>query len=206
MSTVAVFLEYLPTLGVVRVFIPSPWVDPASTLSVLWQSVEGSDSLIAVFSLPHHLPTSSSPPLPPTIDTNQARKVTVTLPRGVPLLPAFAGAAPVLPLSTVLPWNQSHAGGIHVRFGWTFAPAQIAGGGVLSASSSISCRECSLTLAIDTFSHVANLPSDAWEELKDLWVCACTSHMLASSATLAAASATGIVRFFGAFSVSLCHF
>lgn len=47
----------------------------------------------------------------------------------------------------------------------------------------LACRVCAAPLrdASMPFQRVAHLPSDTWHEWKDLWVCACTRHMLASS-------------------------
>lgn len=85
---------------------------------------------------------------------------------------------------------QRHDATVHVRL--HYAPTAIPLSAVaddklsLWQAQRIVCRVCAAPLRDDAasvapFQRIAHLPSDTWHEWKDLWVCACTRHMLASS-------------------------
>jgi rubredoxin len=98
-----------------------------------------------------------------------------------------SAAVPLSPIPTQISWSMNSNNDIHIRLRWE----KVGETGALKSNpqpsnqSSLRCRHCMHLLGpLTGFTKVASLPSDAWEELKEVWVCACTSNMLLNNPTL----------------------
>eukprot|EP01122_Echinamoeba_exundans_P006669 TRINITY_DN1924_c0_g1_i2.p1 TRINITY_DN1924_c0_g1~~TRINITY_DN1924_c0_g1_i2.p1 ORF type:complete len:382 (+),score=34.76 TRINITY_DN1924_c0_g1_i2:121-1266(+) len=98
-----------------------------------------------------------------------------------------SAAVPSSPIPTQISWSAQSNNAIHIRLRWDKLgeTGTAALNPLPSVNASMRCRHCLHPLGPRTaFNKVARLPSDAWEELKEVWVCACTSNMLHNSPTL----------------------